>query len=282
MSKRRGYRVEPFGGNRQIVAASAAVGREKDTIHLMTEVDITVPRRLIAEHRERTGERLSFTGYVVTCLARTLDEFRRFNSFRKGSRLIVLDDLTISVLFEREIDGENIPEPVGIQAVNRKTYRQVNDELRAAQQQAGQRLGSATRTAWIRFIPGFLLRTFIRLASHNIGMQKRFGVVGVTAVGMFGSGPMWLIPLTSATVTVAVGAIAKRPVLIDDSLQEREHVCLTVSFDHDIVDGAPAARFTSRFAELLSSGDELRDSVGEAASEPRIAVADRAEGEEVQ
>jgi pyruvate/2-oxoglutarate dehydrogenase complex dihydrolipoamide acyltransferase (E2) component len=282
MSERRGYRVEPFGGNRQMVAASSAVGREKDTIHLMTEVDITRPRRLIAEHRERTGERLSLTGYVVTCLARTLDEFPRFNSFRKGNRLIVLDDLTISVLFEREIDGENIPEPVGIQAANRKTYRQVNDELRAAQQQAGQRLGSATGTAWIRFIPSFLLRTFIRLASRNIGMQKRFGVVGVTAVGMFGSGPMWLIPLTSATVTVAVGAIAKRPVLVDDGLQEREHVCLTASFDHDIVDGAPAARFTSRFAEVLSSGDELRDLMQEAASERRIEVADRAKGEEVR
>jgi len=88
-------------------------------------------------------------------------------------------------------------------------------------------------------------------------MQKRFGVVGVTAVGMFGSGSMWILPLTSATVTVAVGAIAKRPTLVDGGLQEREHLCLTVSFDHDIVDGAPAARFTRRLAELISSGDEL-------------------------
>ena len=134
---------------------------------------------------------MSLTAYVVACLARTFDAFPKFNSFRKGSRLIVLDDLTISVLFEREIDGENVPEPVGIQAANRKTLRQINDELRAAQQHAGQRLGSATGFAWIRFIPGFLLRTFIRLASRNIGMQKRFGVVGVTAVGMFGSGPLW-------------------------------------------------------------------------------------------
>jgi pyruvate/2-oxoglutarate dehydrogenase complex dihydrolipoamide acyltransferase (E2) component len=96
-------------------------------------------------------------------------------------------------------------------------------------------------------------------------MQKRFGVVGVTAVGMFGSGPMWLVPLTSATVTVAVGAIVKRPALVDGGLQEREHLCLTVSFDHDIVDGAPAARFLSRFAELLSCGDDLRDLDHEAA-----------------
>ena len=35
-------------------------------------------------------------------------------------------------------------------------------------------------------------------------------------------------------------------------------LCLTVSFNHDLIDGAPAARFTSRFTELLSSGDEVR------------------------
>jgi len=262
MSDGKGYRSEPFGGNRQMVAASAAAGRRSNTIHLVTEADITAPRRLMAEYRERTGERLSLTGYVVTCLARTLDEFPRFNSFRKGRRLIVLDDVTVSVLFEREIDGQGIPEPMGIQAVNRKTCREVNDELRAAQRHAGQRLGSASGTEWVRFIPSFLLRTFIRLASRNVGMQKRFGPVGVTAVGMFGAGPLWLLPLTSATVTVAVGAIVKRPALVDGELAEREHLCLTVSFDHDIVDGAPAARFTSRFAESLSSGDELRDVLG--------------------
>ncbi|HEY3316851.1 MAG TPA: 2-oxo acid dehydrogenase subunit E2 [Coriobacteriia bacterium] len=258
MSERRGYRVEPFSGGRQMVAASSAVGRQKDTIHLVTEVDINEPRRFMAEHRERTGERLSLTGHVVSCLAQTVGEFPTFNSFRKGSRIVVLDDVTISVLFERETDGESVPEPVGIQAANRKTYRQIHDELRAVQRRSGQLIGTATGTAWIRFIPGFLLRAFIRLASRNIAMQKRFGVIGVTAVGMFAAAPTWLVPLTSATVTVAVGSIAKRLALVDGTLEEREYLCLTVSFDHDIVDGAPAARFTSRFAELLSSGSELR------------------------
>jgi pyruvate/2-oxoglutarate dehydrogenase complex dihydrolipoamide acyltransferase (E2) component len=262
MGEAKGYRVDAFSFNRQMVVAAAAVNAEKHTIHLISEADITEPRRLIAEHRERTGERLSLTGYVVACLARTFDEFPQFNCFRKGRRLIVLDDLTISVLFEREIDGESVPEPVGIQAANQKTLRQINDELRAAQRRAGDRLGAATGFAWIRFIPGFLLRTFIRLASRNIDMQKRFGVVGVTAVGMFGSGPLWAVPLTSATVTVAVGTIAKRAAFVSRVPQEREYLCLTVSFDHDIVDGAPAARFTSRFTAELSSGDELRNLVG--------------------
>lgn len=57
---------------------------------------------------------------------------------------------------------------------------------------------------------------------------------------------------------VAVGGIAKRPRVVESRLEEPEHLCLTISFDHDILDGAPAARFTSQFLELLASGDLLR------------------------
>jgi hypothetical protein len=114
---------------------------------------------------------------------------------------------------------------------------------------------------WVRYIPSFLLRTFIRLASHNVSMAQRYGVVAVTAVGMFGGGPLWAVPLSAATVAVAVGGIAARPVMVEGHLEEREHLCLTLSFDHDIVDGAPAARFTKRFSELLASGDVLREEI---------------------
>jgi len=87
MKSEQGYRVLPFTANRRMAAASAAVCRERDTIHTITEVDITEPRRLIHEHRERTGERLSLTAYVVACLARTVTEFPEFNAIRIGGRL---------------------------------------------------------------------------------------------------------------------------------------------------------------------------------------------------
>jgi pyruvate/2-oxoglutarate dehydrogenase complex dihydrolipoamide acyltransferase (E2) component len=242
-----------------MVAANSAVARKKNSIHLLTEVDITGPRGLIAEHRASTGEALSLTAYVVTCIARALADFPALNSFRKGRRLVVLEDVTISVAFEREVDGESVPEPVAIQAVNRKTYREVNDELRAAQYRTDEPIGSAMGTAWTRYVPSFLLRTITRLAYREVGVWMQFGVVGVTAVGMFGSGPMWLVPLTSSTITAAVGSIARRPELVEGVVHEREYLCLTFSFDHDIVDGAPAARFVARLAEILASGDELRD-----------------------
>jgi len=230
-------------------------------IHLVTEVDITAARKLIAEYRGRTGEGLSLTAYVVTCVARALADFPELNAFRSGRHLVVLEDVTVSVAFELEIAGESVPEPIAIQAINRKCYREVHDELRAAQNRTNEPIGSAMGTAWTRFIPAFLLRMVTRLAYRDVGVWMQYGVVGVTSVGMFGSGPMWLVPLASSTITVSVGSIARRATLVDGAVQEREHLCLTLAFDHEVVDGAPAARFTSRFAEILSSGDDLREAV---------------------
>ena len=50
-------------------------------------------------------------------------------------------------------------------------------------------------------------------------------------------------------MVVTVGSIVQR--------EGREHLCLTVSFDHAIVDGAPAARFMRRLAELIRGGQLL-------------------------
>lgn len=257
MKEKPGVQVVPFTMNRRMVAASASVGREQNNIHAITEIDVTEPRRYILEHRQRTGERLSWTAFVVTCLARAISEHPHLNAFRRGSKLILLDDITISVLVERELDGEKVPEPFGIQAAQTKTYRQIHDEIRAAQQHADRQLGGLSGATWVRFIPGFLMRLFVRAASQNIAMAKRYGVVGVTAVGMFGSGALWLIPLSGATVVVSVGGIVPRPHACDGRIEEREHLCLTVTFNHDIVDGAPAARFLKRFSELLMSNELL-------------------------
>lgn len=262
--KKQAYRVLPFTINRRMVAASASVAREQNNIQGLIEVDISEPRRLIREHRQRTGERLSLTAYVTTCLAQAIAEHPNLNAFRKGGNLILLDDLTLSVMVEREIDGEMVPEPFGIRAAQTKTYRQIHDEIRAAQAHRGDGLGGLSGMTWLRFIPSFLLRTFIRLASRSIRMMEKYGTISITAFGMFGdqNQAAWGIPLVGgATVAVAVGGIVQRPCVSDGQLETREHLCLTVTFNHDIVDGAPAARFLKRFSELLKDGELLRDEI---------------------
>ncbi len=260
MNPPKGYRTVPFSAPRRMVAATVSVNRERNTIHLVSEVDVSEPRRLAREHRERTGETLSFTAYVVACLARAVAEHPRMNSMRKGRKLVLFDDVTVNTLFEREIEGEAVPEGHPIRAAQRKSFREIHDEIRTAQEHRSDRLGSLSGTPWIvSVLPGFLFRWFVRLASRSVRIAMHYGVVSVTAIGMFGSGAAWGIPLTAATVTATVGGIVSRPVLVDGEVQEREHLCITVSFDHDIVDGAPAARFMKRFGEILSSGEVARD-----------------------
>lgn len=268
LKSEKGYRVLPFTMNRQMVAASASVAQEQNNIQAIIEVDISEPRRLIREHRQRTGEKLSLTAYVTTCLARAIAEYPNMNAFCKGGNLILLDDLTIGVMVEREIAGEMVLEPFGIRSAQTKTYRQIHEEIRAAQAHRGDGLGGLSGMTWVRFIPGILLRTFIRLASHSIRIMKRYGTVSVTSFGMFGTKNQaaWGIPLVGgATIAVAVGGIVERPCIRDGRLENHEHLCLTVTFNHDIVDGAPASRFLKRFSELLKDGALLWNEIGIAA-----------------
>jgi len=253
-SGRRGFTSERVSFNRKMVAASAAVTARKSTIHSLCAADVTLPRQMMREHRERTGEKLSFTAYIVYCLAQVVKEHPHLNAFRRGNRLITLDDVTVSVLVEREISGERVPEPLAIEAAQSLTFREINDQIRSARSRSESSLGGFSGMTWIHHIPGFLLKAFVRLADRNIRLAKRYGKVAVTAVGMFSREPVWFIPHGSGTVLITVGSIEKRMVFNGESHEEREFLCLTGSFNHDIVDGAPAARFMNQLLGTLKSG----------------------------
>jgi len=255
MAQRKGYKIIPLSFNRKAVIASASVTREKNAIHCITEVDISIPRSLIRQHFEATGEKLSFTAYIVTCLANALKNYPEFNSFIKGRRLVILDDLTISVLIERDILGEKVPEPIGIRNPQAKSFLEIDAEIKNAKNQQDEKLGSLSGKFWFRLIPGFLLKLFIRIADKNILMGKKYGKVAVTAVGMFSKEPVWFIPHGSATVLLTVGSISQKAVQTDNQVEFREHLCLTASFDHDIIDGAPASRFINDLSEIIKSGN---------------------------
>jgi len=59
-----------------------------------------------------------------------------------------------------------------------------------------------------------------------------------------------------------VGGIAWKPAVVERRIEPRVILNLTVLFDHDIVDGAPATRFTRRLVELMESGYGLDEDQG--------------------
>ena len=87
---------------------------------------------------------------------------------------------------------------------------------------------------------------------------KRFGgTVGLSAVGMFGTGGGWGIVAAPPTLMVVVGGISSQPRLVDGRLQDRQFLHVTLSFDHDVDDGGPAARFAAHLSELVENADGL-------------------------
>ena len=258
MKSKKGYKSIPLSFNRRAVIASATVSKEKNTIHSFTEVDITEPRRLIKDHFEKTGEKLSLTAYIVTCLAQVIKQHPQLNSFIKGRKLIILDDVIVSVLIEREIVGEKVPEPIGIKKAQEKTFYQIHNEIMEAKRLQSDKIGSLSGKTWIRIIPKLLLTTFIHIADKNIHMAKIYGKVAVTAVGMFSKEAVWFIPHGSATVLITIGSISQKVIEIEGQHISREHLCLTASFDHNVVDGAPASRFMNQFLETIKSGNLIQ------------------------
>jgi pyruvate/2-oxoglutarate dehydrogenase complex dihydrolipoamide acyltransferase (E2) component len=61
------------------------------------------------------------------------------------------------------------------------------------------------------------------------------------------------------TLQISLGGIARKPGVVEDRMEIREYLSVTISFDHDIVDGAPAARFAQRLKTLVESGYGLFD-----------------------
>ena len=85
--------------------------------------------------------------------------------------------------------------------------------------------------------------------------KQSYGTVTISAVGMVGKGAGWGIPPSSPSICwITVGGISQKREYVDGQIATRDYLCLTVSFDHNMLDAAPAARFTKRFQELIESG----------------------------
>ncbi|UTF52292.1 2-oxo acid dehydrogenase subunit E2 [Natronosalvus rutilus] len=230
----------------------------RSNVHGLIEIDVTDVREHIRTIEEETGTKLSFTAFIVSCLATSVGEqphIQRYRDWR--GRFHEFEDVDVNVLIERETDGERIGIPHVIRRANQRTVRSIHDEIRRVKADTTYRPEPGlARLA--RRLPSFLRRQIWRLPQWFPTRWKRLaGSVAVTSVGMFGTGNGWAISPTNYTLQLTVGGIGTKPRLVDGELRSREFLSLTVTFDHDVVDGAPATRFVQRLNERLKASHGL-------------------------
>jgi pyruvate/2-oxoglutarate dehydrogenase complex dihydrolipoamide acyltransferase (E2) component len=241
-------------------------GSKRHHIPILLEIDVTHAREII-HAQKKLGQGISFTGWVVKCLAQAVSEHQSIHALRKGRRrLVVFEDVDVAIIVERVIEqsntGETLPMPYIIRKANEKTIATIHSEIRAAQKQAvsaGEVQIDSNRTAWVTklytLLPGFVRDWLFwkPLFRDPFLVKRRMGTVAVTMIGMSGqNGISWGIPIGIHPLIVAVGAIAKKPGVVNEQIVIREYVGLTILFDHDVIDGAPVARFIRQLQELMT------------------------------
>jgi pyruvate/2-oxoglutarate dehydrogenase complex dihydrolipoamide acyltransferase (E2) component len=252
------YQVTPYPKYRRWMVAAFRSTHHKPVIHGLFEADVTRARTVLRDHKARTGESLSFTAFLIACLARAVDENKSVQAYRQGGkRLIVFDDVDVLTDIERDVAGRKYVVPHVLRAANGKSVRELHNEIRATQRADAEDL--LKRFLPMR-LPAVLFRPFVWAWSWVGRWRPRVwkniaGTVEISSVGMFGSGAGWGISPPSATaLMVTVGGIGEKQMMVDGETTTREYLSLTISVDHEIVDGAPTARFARRLKELIESG----------------------------
>lgn len=230
-------------------------------IHSIIEVDISSTRKKLREVKKNTGQYLSFTGYIIACIALAVERNKRVHAYRNlRNQLIEFDDVDVSTTMERRLGGHSEVVAKIIRSANKKSVHEISREI---EEERSRNVEDAEVYRFIRLylaIPAFIRRLVFRILDRSPHqMKKRAGTVMVTSVAASGGGAGWGIPIASHTLNVTVGSIVRRPREVGGGIENIEHLCLTVSFDHDIVDGAPAARFVRELTKLIRSGTPLDD-----------------------
>lgn len=256
------YDLLPFPAERRVIVAGGRYGTRRPMIHGLLEVDVTRARELLRAAAEE-GQSLSFTAYVVACLARAVAAHPHVQAYRDWrGRLVVFHDVDVVTMIEAETGAVALPHIV--RAANRKTVRVISDEIHAVRTQPARSPQQGGLVALGAHVPGFVVQLAYGWLRRN---PQRFkataGTVILSAVGMFGQGGGWgvtFVPLH--TLALLVGGITQRPAVYAGTIAVRDFLSLTVSVDHDVVDGAPAARFAADLREIMESATVLEEAMG--------------------
>jgi hypothetical protein len=146
--------------------------------------------------------------------------------------------------------------------------REIRDVTRANRAEPGRTEPHPVLMALAPRLPRFGRMLYFRVLKLNPHWFRRVGgTVVVSAVGMFARGGPWSIGLMpSHNLGLTVGRIAVKPGVHEGVIAIRDYLALTIAFDHDVIDGAPVARFSRTLVEMLERADGLHDEAGANAS----------------
>jgi len=225
------YEVEPLSNMRQKIAEHMVASKHVSPhVYSVDEIDMTKVATLRAKSKDEFernyGTKLTFMPFFVKAAVAGLRTFSALNSSLDGTNVIRHKEINIGIAVAldwglivpviKNADEKNI---LGIQ-------RTMND------------LADRARTKKLR------------------PEEVQEGTFSITNPGVFGG--LFGMPVISQPNVgiLGLGAIEKRPVVINDSIAIRSMCYVTLSYDHRVVDGAIAHQFLHKVKETLENWSE--------------------------
>jgi hypothetical protein len=258
------YSIHKFPRTRIATLDVCSVGINKHHIPAFLEMDVTESRKKIKLYRRKTG-RISFTAWLIKTIGTTIKDHAQVAAYLKGKRkLVVFNDVNVAMAVEKEVKGQKIPIPLLIENANKRSIESITNQINDArnkeltEKDIVLQKGATMAERLYFMMPGFIRRYLWRymLSRPQIAFGK-MGNVMVTSVGMIGRTNGWYIPISVHPVCFGIGKTSKKPVVVDDEIEIREILNLTVLLDHDVVDGALMARFISALTDNIEKGQGL-------------------------
>jgi pyruvate/2-oxoglutarate dehydrogenase complex dihydrolipoamide acyltransferase (E2) component len=253
--------IRSFPKSRIATIDICELGKHRHHVTGILEVDVTESREKIKLYRKRAGN-ISFTAWMVKVIAHTVHNHKQLAGFLKGKQQVfIFDDIDVSFLVEKEINGEPVPVPLLLKKVNEASMESITKKLMDSKNELlteDDLVLHRKTTAFERLytsLPGFLRRAIWRFMLKRPGLIfSKMGNVAITSLGMAGKINGWFIPISIHPACFGLGPVIKKPVVKDDQIVIREIMNLTVLLDHDVIDGAPMARFIVELTKNIEGG----------------------------
>jgi pyruvate/2-oxoglutarate dehydrogenase complex dihydrolipoamide acyltransferase (E2) component len=260
------YRVIVPSMSRQLAMDAFAALPDTHPMVGLLELDVTEALAAIEALRHQ-GERVSLFAFVIRAIAVAISEHPDLNLVRHGRRLVAFDDVDVSVPIEVDTPDGHVPRQIVVRRAQDRTAQEIYGQLDAARTRHRESGTTSDEDRWahrlqraLGWMPRFLRIAMVRQVMKNgFRIKARAGTTLVTSVGKFAAIPGFSLTFSTGprAATFVVGGVVPRPWVHGGQLTVRSVLSLTVIVDHDLVDGAPAARFAERLQSLIESADGL-------------------------
>lgn len=179
--------------------------------------------KLIRAAFKKAEKKVSFNDIIIMALGRALQEHPRMNAWVEDGKITEKGSVNVGIAVAVD-NGLIVPT---VRDVQNMTIGEIHDES---------------------------ARLIAKTKAGGLKKEEYSGATfTVSNLGMFGIDEFTAIVNPPQVGILAVGSMTDTPVVRDGQIVIRPMMNLVLTYDHRVIDGAPAAQFLSRVKELLEN-----------------------------